>query len=871
MPRKTTAILAETPLNRNVCCFVCGYNSSEFITVNSQPDSANRPFFPFLLNQDPAEGSAELTESGTALVCLLCSTFLLEQWSVYDDGLIHRQKRLYWMKRPELTRKFTTREKQIMKTLVVMDTQDTIAENGVKPLGELVFSTLKTTNLNSASKSSPKAEKISPEIVANGVIKQVSAAFATNVKPNVLLNAKSVSSSPLSCLKSSNDEEISCYLCNDRLLFSERRIILTDSPPERNLTTRYYPCFRNIKPPHSTKVHIKNGDIFACTPCEDNLKAQWAKFDKAEIPIDLRVYSLRYSDHSFCYSCGSIFASHGNDLSLTCDICYANYCQICRQGNKSKDKMSSVRLEENDEFKSLSKFFPHKVRKTTACEKCMGYFLVQKNFYDQQKVALNSRAYTLPLMAGLLGTQSQKQIICYLCGEGYKSTGKIYYLFGDKRPNDDKTPFFPLLKSLNPAEGAQIISKEGMILSCRFCYHNLVSQWNWYELAKDNRPKSMRSYSLNICCVVCTKSVARPKVRVIGKSQFPFLTEITFDPRCIVLDNFDTVVVCNPCERTLIMQWLDYEKRSVMPSKRDYQVSGKTFKCPTSPKDNQNSDPSSKTQKSTSSTELESLGNFPKSGVFASGKSSVSPKLSSANEQPSSILSNQNAVLNSQSLVGTSEKILLQAAAAMYPSVASNPFILNAATSFLSNPSNLTALGLNLQKVQNDAQNLSSEITCLEPTSPVKIKVEPDSTVLDASLPKNNQNSKSNSISNSEQSKTFSANSDTTKCENQRKRASCAQSAESVQDSKVSRKDAPLDLSPTSFNLCTASWDDLIKSTNMTDSDEVRKLEIEHCKLQLLHDNYQKKIAELSDAEKPLKRQLQLVSSLFRQINEDSL
>ena len=865
MPRKSTSVLTEAhSANKNFGCFVCGFITTELSPVNSQPDSKNRPFFPFILNQEPAECSPEITDSGTALVCTLCHTFLHEQWAVYDEGLVHRQKRLYWMKRPDNCRKFTPREKHIMKNLIVMDTQDTIAENGVKPLGELVFSTLKNTGTPNKLVG-PKTEKLSPDALTNGVIKQVTAAYAAAVKP---ITASSIMTSPaLNCLgKSTNDEEISCFLCNDRLLFSERKIILTDPPPERTPTSRYYPCFRNIKPPHSTKVHIKNGDIFACSDCDENLKSQWVKFEKAEIPTDIRVYSLRYSDHSFCYCCGSIFASHGNDLSLTCDICYASYCQICRQGSKSKDKMSSVRLEENDEFKSLSKFFPQRVRKTTACEKCMAYFLIQKNFYDQQKISLNNRAYTLPTM-GLMGSQSQKQIICYLCGEGYKSTGKVYYLFGEKRANDEMTPYFPLLKNLNPAEGAQIISKDGMILSCRFCYHNLVSQWNWYELAKDNRPKTMRSYSLNICCVVCTKSVARPKVRVIGKSQFPFLTEISFDPRCIVLDNFDTAVVCNPCERTLIMQWLDYEKRSISPTKRDYQVSGKVFKCGTKTPEISQSSKLLKPQL----TDTENQPKFPTNGIFASGNSS-SPKLTNEGAA-ANISTNQSSALNNLSLAGTSEKILLQAAAAMYPSVAGNPFILNAATSFLSNASNLTALGLNLNmnSHQESRSLLSSEQTPLN--NAMQIKVEPDSTVLDASLPKNSQQysySSGMSINNSQSKITPTSINGKT---NARKRSSAqvenSESHFSRTDVKGERKDSVLDLSPGSLNLCTTSWEDLVKRTKMNDSDEVRKLEIEHCKLQLLHENYQKKVAELNDAEKPLQRQLQLVSSLYRQISEE--
>ena len=856
--------MVSSEMKREVTCFICGFHSSEFITINSQPDN-NKPFFPFLLNQDPAEGSAELTDKGTAIICTLCNTFLMEQWTVYEDGMIHRQKRLYWMKRPEVCRKFTSREKTLLKKLVVMDTQDSIAENGVKPLGELVFSNLKSSTFGYLTRSLSKTPNSCSETSNNGVVSTGGPLGRSPVNMESFASGVSL----VSLRKQANDEEISCYLCNDKLLFSERKIILTDAPPERNTSTRYFPCFQNIKPPHATKIHIKNGDIFACSSCDEHLKSQWVKYEKAEIPVALRVYALRYSDHSFCYCCGSIFASHGNDLSLTCDICYTTYCQMCRQPNKSKEKMSSVRLEESDEFKSLAKFFPQKVRRTTACEKCMGFLLIQKNYYDQHKISLNSRTYTLPTAIGLIPNCSQKQIVCYLCGEGYKSNGKIYYLFGDKQAGDanDKMPFFPLLKNLNPAEGANIVTKDGMIYSCRFCYHNLISQWNWYELAKDSRPKSMRSYSLNICCVICTKSVARPKVRVIGKSQFPFLTKIESDPRCIVLDNFDTVVVCNPCERTLVMQWLDYEKRCVVNNKRDYQVAGKTFKFEVEAKSITNvptSDVSESSRPSTGRTtdDEKTSPKFPTNGVFASG-TNVSPQPANHNV-PSLTPTSTNQKPGNNSLP-SNDQLILQAAAAMYP-VALHPYILNA-SKYLNNSVG-NAINHQVKPGSNDSPNGQLVTNCdgvIDLQKRQEIKTEPTSP-LDASIPK--------------VTPLFpNLNGGTTTRKvpllnpKPKKRSLLEDVPNNLSPSapKVTKKVSPVEPRvDQTLNLCTMSWEELLKSTNFSESDELGKLEIEHCKLQLLHENYQKKLAELNDAEKPLRRQMQLVSSLIRQLTEES-
>lgn len=85
-----------------VHCFICGsgVTPGKELPLQVKYQRENFPFFPFLQNQEPAPGAAEVSADGHALVCAVCHCFLAEQWNSFERSRTPIEKRMYWLKRP---------------------------------------------------------------------------------------------------------------------------------------------------------------------------------------------------------------------------------------------------------------------------------------------------------------------------------------------------------------------------------------------------------------------------------------------------------------------------------------------------------------------------------------------------------------------------------------------------------------------------------------------------------------------------------------------------------------------------------------------------------------------------------------------------
>jgi hypothetical protein len=86
----------------HVLCFICGGKTQPEINLvlYSRKRKDDSPYYPFLEVHDPAPGAEPMADDGSIQGCIVCFSFLQQQWLHFNKTRTNVNKRLYWLKRP---------------------------------------------------------------------------------------------------------------------------------------------------------------------------------------------------------------------------------------------------------------------------------------------------------------------------------------------------------------------------------------------------------------------------------------------------------------------------------------------------------------------------------------------------------------------------------------------------------------------------------------------------------------------------------------------------------------------------------------------------------------------------------------------------
>ena len=86
----------------HVLCFICGGKTQPDINLvlYSRKRKDDSPYYPFLEVHDPAPGAEPMADDGSIQGCIVCFSFLQQQWLHFNKTRTSVNKRLYWLKRP---------------------------------------------------------------------------------------------------------------------------------------------------------------------------------------------------------------------------------------------------------------------------------------------------------------------------------------------------------------------------------------------------------------------------------------------------------------------------------------------------------------------------------------------------------------------------------------------------------------------------------------------------------------------------------------------------------------------------------------------------------------------------------------------------
>ena len=86
----------------HVLCFICGGKTRPDVNLvlYSRKRKDDSPYYPFLEVHDPAPGAEPMADDGSIQGCIVCFSFLQQQWLHFNKTRTSVTKRLYWLKRP---------------------------------------------------------------------------------------------------------------------------------------------------------------------------------------------------------------------------------------------------------------------------------------------------------------------------------------------------------------------------------------------------------------------------------------------------------------------------------------------------------------------------------------------------------------------------------------------------------------------------------------------------------------------------------------------------------------------------------------------------------------------------------------------------
>ncbi|XP_042880683.1 uncharacterized protein LOC122258659 isoform X2 [Penaeus japonicus] len=333
-------------------------------------------------------------------------------------------------------------------------------------------------------------------------------------------------------------EEAVCYLCHQphkAQVMHWLSMVLDPKNPEG-----MYFLFLKYQPRASQGTVIEDGRVLVCALCHQHLSAQWAEYQRDNVPLEHRQFSLR---HMPMTSQSPRLTPHSSPgISTPTDA---------SPSHPFAPAVTAAAAE------------PH----PRAVENCSGAGGAGAGGWTGQPLhALevvpadhDPNIPTLPVIT----TQRALSIAinCFICSF-HSKPGQTYAVRCKPRSTE---PFFPFLAKHQSAHPEARVD-EAYVLVCLCCFHSLILQWQRYEKAQvDHYARLYDTY--NYTCYICSLKTYRKRLYLLPVKDYPFLKEHNRPPGGMVVDNGHSVVVCKDCYSSLKNQAEDSVESRVTSGK----------------------------------------------------------------------------------------------------------------------------------------------------------------------------------------------------------------------------------------------------------------------------------------------------------------
>ncbi|CAL4081425.1 unnamed protein product [Meganyctiphanes norvegica] len=464
-------------------CFKCGlaFPSSSLRMMYSKPNTENEPYYPFLQTLEPPDGASPISPQGVVQVCGVCN------------------------------RNIPREHKSLLLKKTTQSAVDLNKKSSPEP-----------SVMSEMAVSGHKSRSASPAIVGPPV-----------TSPHVIL-AQTAGDADAAIPRMG--EETSCYMCHQ--VHSGQMMHWIAMVPERAGEDKMYFSFLKFLPRNIVNTVIKEGRVQVCPLCYLHISSQWADYDKENVPINQRHFSLRNITSS----------THSPRLTPISSLTNPS-------GNENESPPPILNSPVGEAASALSDMY----KNTTS----LGYQGQPLHTLEVVPAHLDTKTPTLPVISKQRALNIA--IDCFVCGT-HSKPGQTYAIKSEtKVPNE---PFYPFLaKHVSAHPEARV--DESTVLACLCCFHSLFIQWQRYERSQvDHYARLYDNY--NFTCYVCTGKTYRKRLYLLPIKDYPFLLDHQRPSGGMVVENGRSVVVCKDCYSSLKSQYIELEKWGLPVDKRQY-------------------------------------------------------------------------------------------------------------------------------------------------------------------------------------------------------------------------------------------------------------------------------------------------------------
>ncbi|KAG0712393.1 hypothetical protein GWK47_018556 [Chionoecetes opilio] len=544
-------------------CYVCGdhYKKGTLVDIYAKQQNENCPFFPSLMLHPRPSKSHPMEASGRVQGCRDCFSHMQMQWDAYETRKIPHTERFYSLRKKASTvvddstafvcykcgrecpssslclvycRPNADKDPfyPFIEKLSAPEGASPISPQGLVQVCSLCFKAipqLQKEFMEKREKSrSPVRESVATECMERG-------GGSPPAHIQDLAHTQHPGPNPLT---STDDDpqldEATCYLCHQNHCRQTMHWLAMVAESSRQ--DGMYFSFLKYLPRIGQNSVVENGRVLGCSLCHQHLSTQWTEYEKDKVAEEHRQFSLR----AIPTNSMSPRLTPGPTLSSPC----------MSPGNGSPTHSFSAAAEAH-------------LKSSMDGKKVASGYIGQP--LHTLEVALAEPDPTAPSLS-VITTQKALNVAanCFVCS----FHSKPGHTFSLRNKPHGSEPFFPFLAKHQSAHPEARVD-DACVLSCLYCFHSLILQWQRYEKEKvDHYARLYDTY--NYMCFICSLKTYRKRLYLLPVKDYPFLKDHNRPQGGMVVDNGHSVVVCKDCYSSLKNQYVELERWGVPVEKRQY-------------------------------------------------------------------------------------------------------------------------------------------------------------------------------------------------------------------------------------------------------------------------------------------------------------